>query len=420
MRIMDVQGTILARYPNPEEWVGERLPEDALLQAIQAAPGDGTAEVEGLDGIKRLYAFTRLRSVGEAGGAYLSVGIPTSLAYAEINRSQVLSLVALSLVAILTLAAAWVTGEVVILRQVRTLVTATRRLAAGDLGARSGLPPNQGEISELSAAFDQMASKLEEREAQLKRSNQELQDFAYIASHDLQEPLRKIQAFGERLSIRHRQALSQEGQEYIERMVNDAARLQTMINDLLAYSRVSTRTRPFEPLSLSSIAAEAVSDLQARQEETGGKVEIGSLPVVEGDALQLRQLFQNLIGNALKFHRPNQPPVVKVYARKQERPGAQKNGSRPVQIVVEDNGIGFDEKYLNRIFEPFQRLHGRGVYEGSGIGLSICRKIAERHGGRIEARSRPGEGAQFIVTLPVKQPGPVETGGFHNGGHGSN
>jgi PAS domain S-box-containing protein len=245
-------------------------------------------------------------------------------------------------------------------------------------------------------------AELQKYATRLERSNQELQDFAYIASHDLQEPLRKIQAFGERLVTRHSHELSQNGREYAERMARDAARMQMMINDLLAYSRVATETHPFASVDLGRLAHEAVIDLQARLEKSGGTVEIEDLPQVEGDPLQLRQVFQNLIGNALKFHQPGLRPVVKVYGK--ISPPTDASPGKIAQIIVTDNGIGFDEKYLDRIFEPFQRLHGRGVYEGSGIGLSICRKIAERHGGKITAHSQPGEGATFILTLPVKQP----------------
>jgi signal transduction histidine kinase len=397
IRVMDGKGTILARLPDPEGWVGKQLPGDALLERIRSLGGEGTAEAPGLDGVERLYAFTPLR--GSTGNRiYLSLGIPTEVAYAEVNRRLAQNLIALGLVAVLAMVAAWFTGDLFILRQVRMLVSATRRLAEGEPGARSGIDYSLGELGRLAAAFDQMAATLEERQAQLKRSNRELQDFAYIASHDLQEPLRKIQAFGERLETRYAQALGEEGRQYVERMSNDAARMQTMINDLLAYSRVNTRGRAFEPVDLGKVVQEAISDLQIRIEETGARIEIGELPVVEGDALQLHQLFQNLIGNSIKFHKPDEPPVVQVTARKPER------GASQVEIIVEDDGIGFDEKYLDRIFDPFQRLHGRGVYEGSGIGLSICRKIVERHGGGITAKSKPGVGAAFHVTLPVKQP----------------
>jgi len=243
--------------------------------------------------------------------------------------------------------------------------------------------------------------------ARLERSNCELQDFASVASHDLQEPLRKVRAFGDRLQTACGEELPERGRDYLERMQNAASRMQTLINDLLLFSRVTTKAQPFVEVDLSQITHEVISDLEIRLEQLNGRVEIGDLPVIDADPLQMRQLLQNLIGNALKFHRPNEPPVVKVFARPVEELGqAQAESSLPsglCRIYVEDNGIGFEEKYLDRIFSVFQRLHGRSEYEGTGVGLAICRKIADRHGGSITARSTPGEGTTFIVTLPVRQ-----------------
>jgi PAS domain S-box-containing protein len=241
--------------------------------------------------------------------------------------------------------------------------------------------------------------ELKEIAARLTRSNRELQDFAYIASHDLQEPLRKIQTFGDRLKNRYSEKLDETARDYLERMQSAAARLQTLITDLLAFSRVMSREQPFEQVSLDKLAREVISDLEVLIEKTGGKVEIGPLPVVEADPTQMRQLLQNLIGNALKFHRPDQPPVVTLSSEI----SSSANGAPALcQISVADNGIGFDEKYLDRIFAVFQRLHGRSEYEGTGVGLAICRKIVERHGWTITARSEPGAGATFIITLPAQ------------------
>ena len=230
----------------------------------------------------------------------------------------------------------------------------------------------------------------------LEQSNRELQDFAYVASHDLQEPLRKIQAFGDRLKAKYAPALTIEGTDYLERMQNAAHRMQMLINDLLQFSRVTTKAQPFKPVDLRQVAREVLSDLETRLEQTAGRVYVGDLPTIDADPLQMRQLLQNLIGNALKFHRKDVPPVIQVRC--------QRNGDNGhCHLEVEDNGIGFDEKYLERIFGVFQRLHGRGEYEGTGVGLAICRKIAERHNGNITAKSKPGQGATFIVTLPVHQ-----------------
>lgn len=245
---------------------------------------------------------------------------------------------------------------------------------------------------------------LRDYSGQLERSNRELQDFASVASHDLQEPLRKIQAFGDRLRTRCSAALGEEGLDYLARMQNAAGRMQVLINDLLTFSRVTTQARPFQPVDLSAVVEQVVSDLEVRLDETGGRIEFDSLPVVEADPLQMRQLFQNLLSNGLKFRRDGVPPVVRIRSRSlADRPCEE--GAEPCEeceIEVQDNGIGFDEKYLDRIFQIFQRLHGRAAYEGTGIGLAVCRKIVERHGGEITARSRPEVGSTFVVRLPLR------------------
>ena len=249
----------------------------------------------------------------------------------------------------------------------------------------------------------QVQETLARQAAELARSNTELQQFAYIASHDLQEPLRKVQAFGDMLAKDAGPALSADGLDYLKRMQNAAARMQQFINDLLTYARVTSQAHPFESVDLARVAHEVVGDLESRIQSTGGRVELGELPTLDADPLQMRQLLQNLIGNALKFHRKDVPPVVSVQCRSVPPATGGVAGCSAWEITVQDNGIGFDEKYLDKIFAPFQRLHGRGEYEGNGIGLAICKKIVDRHGGTITARSVPDEGTRFIVTLPRDQ-----------------
>lgn len=239
--------------------------------------------------------------------------------------------------------------------------------------------------------------------ARLERSNSELQDFASVASHDLQEPLRKVQAFGERLKAKSGDALSDEGRDYLERMQNAAGRMQTLINDLLTLSRVTIGAQPFAAVNLHRVTEEVVSDLEMLIERTNGRVEIGELTTIEADATQMRQLFQNLIGNALKFNRPNVPPVVKISGQILGGGAASVETGATYRLTFEDNGIGFENKNADKIFKVFQRLHGRSEYEGTGIGLAVCRRIAERHSGTIAAQSAPGAGATFIVDLPIKQ-----------------
>lgn len=255
---------------------------------------------------------------------------------------------------------------------------------------------------------------LEKTNERLRQSNRELEDFAYVASHDLQEPLRKVQAFGDRLQRKCADDLSDEGKDYIKRMRDAAGRMQKLINDLLTFSRVTSKAQPFQTVDVKEIAKEVISDLEVRIEQTNGKVEIGDLPVLDADPLQMRQLLQNLIGNALKFHRPDETPIIRIYSDAPTMTGGSfsiagkevqtvGNSNQVCKIIVQDNGIGFEEKYLNKIFTVFQRLHGRSEYEGSGIGLAVCRKIAERHGGSITAESVPNRGSTFLVTLPLTQ-----------------
>lgn len=240
----------------------------------------------------------------------------------------------------------------------------------------------------------------------LQRSNRELEQFAYVASHDLQEPLRKIQAFGDRLQRHCSKELSEQAADYLTRILASATRMRRLIEDLLSFSRVAIRPQALMPVNLAEIVQEVVSDLEERLQQTGGRVDIGELPTVEADAVQMRQLFQNLLGNALKFHRAEEPPLVQVRATLLEtnEPVEESSSTRNWwEITVRDNGIGFEETYVDRIFEVFQRLHGRGEYEGTGVGLAICRKIVERHGGQITARSCPGRGSTFIIRLPAIQ-----------------
>jgi two-component system, LuxR family, sensor kinase FixL len=235
-------------------------------------------------------------------------------------------------------------------------------------------------------------AELQNYTQQLQNSNKELENFAIIASHDLQEPLRKIKHFSDYVRKRTAGILDETEYDYLERIQRAAERMQRMTEGLLRLAQVSSRGKPFVRVDLEQVADEVLEDLGSMVKKTDGKVELSQLPEIYADPPQMHQLFQNLIGNGLKFHKAGKKPIVKVTGRSI-------NGSG-VEVTFEDNGIGFDAENADRLFQPFQRLHSDNSYEGTGIGLSICRKIVERHGGKIRAESRQGAGSKFIVTLP--------------------
>ncbi|GJL77829.1 MAG: hypothetical protein NPINA01_08180 [Nitrospinaceae bacterium] len=307
-------------------------------------------------------------------------------------------------------------------KPILTLVKATKEISnKNDYSIRVN-HDCQDEIGELYMGFNQMISNIEKREKELattntilkseieqrriaeqslklyskelKRSNQELHDFATIASHDLQEPLRKIITFGDRLTAQISN-IDEKSQNYLERMQNAAQRMKQFIDDLLEYSKVGTKAKPFEETDLNKVFSGVLENLETKICKSNAQISCDPLPTLQVDSFQIHQLFQNLVANAIKFKRGDEPPVVEISARTIE------NGFW--EFVFKDNGIGFDEKYLDRIFKPFERLHGKNEYEGSGMGLTICKKITNRHGGNIIVSSIPQEGSCFRVILPETQ-----------------
>ncbi|MBX3248147.1 MAG: CHASE3 domain-containing protein [Myxococcales bacterium] len=367
----------------------ERMNELARTLELERQSGRAAAIAHMRLGMGRglmLEALERLREIGKADREARMVN------HARVQRSRTQSTVALAaqgvLITLLLL---------VLLRLHRRDITATEvfreqleaRVEARTLALRTEVEARREAENELRVLS-----------TELERSNRELNDFAFIASHDLQEPLRKIRAFADRLRTDYAEALDERGVDFLSRMHRAAERMARLIEDLLEFSRVHRHGQPFVEVDLAGVVRDVLVDLEQRIEDTGGRVEVdGELPTVLADPSQMRQLFQNLLGNALKFHREGVPPTVEIRAK-----STTARGAPALRVEIRDDGIGIDEAYRNKIFAPFQRLHGRGTYEGTGIGLAICRRIVERHGGFIEVVGERDHGTTFVVTLLIEGP----------------
>ena len=365
------------------------------------------------------------RHIPVADGWGLIAKMDTAEAFAPISRLQRQALLIGGCLALLGIfgvmaIAAYISAPI------RDLQQGTERLGAGNLDYRVSVK-SRDEIGQLSASFNEMADNLQRitasrddlnREVQereraeeelrgalqkLERSNKDLEQFAYSASHDLQEPLRKVAAFGSLLEKRYAEDFPQQAREFIGYMQSGAQRMQCLIDDLLVYSRVTTRPKPFRKIDLNEVVEEVLEDLELRIEESEAEIGVDKLPEIEADPSQMRQLFQNLIANGLKFRREGTVPRIHVSAGMPDT-NVDDDPNAMTRISVSDNGIGFDEAQTERIFQVFQRLHSRQEYRGSGIGLAVCQRIVERHGGQISAESPGDSGAKFTVTLPVNQP----------------
>jgi signal transduction histidine kinase len=328
------------------------------------------------------------------------------------SRSMTISFYAIAGVLALSLAATAIIMRRAITRPLERLAAHARTVARGDLGHRlAGEGPADvvgladdvdsmrlrilSELEEVRRSrvqLEEQARELEIKARDLERSNAELEQFAYVASHDLQEPLRKVASFCQLLQRRYQGQLDERADQYIGFAVDGAKRMQSLITDLLAFSRVGRMDAELVDVALDDIVATAVTNLTVRVESTGARVDVGPLPVVHGEPVLLTAVFQNLIGNALKFH-GDDPPVVHV--------GAERHGD-VWTITCRDEGIGIDPEYAERIFAIFQRLHPKETYEGTGIGLALCRKIVEHHGGRIWLDTTVDSGATFRFTLPAR------------------
>lgn len=273
---------------------------------------------------------------------------------------------------------------------------------------------NSNKVAELNQALSLANAELEEKvdvrtqallqySEELQRSNRELEEFAFVASHDLQEPLRKIRAFGDRLQQKFSDQLGDTGSDYVKRMQAASKRMSTLIDDLLSFSRVTTKQRPFVRIDLNQVMHGVMDDLDYAIEETDAQLHIDPLPVIDADESQIAQVFMNLIANSLKFRQPDMRPIITITCEINVVSPISEDDCGWCCLRFADQGIGFEAQYAERVFSLFQRLHGRDEYSGTGIGLALCRKIIERHGGTISAQSEPGEGAVFTIYLPMVQ-----------------
>lgn len=361
--VLDSRGNVVGAS-DPRRTVGQRVADRGLIAAAQRS------------------------SSGSYGGSryFVAVGVPSTMWRVVLTSSGS------SLFSSVSGSRKWLPWIIFFALGIAVLafLAVLRRL----LGSAATLSAMNSELADSNDRLES-SNALLRHAAELSRSNAELEQFASIASHDLQEPLRKVQTFAAQLVATENERLSETGQDYLRRMSGAAGRMRSLIDDLLMFSRVSTQGRPFVAVDLGEIVEQVLVDLEVSIGDSGAQVVLDELPTVQADPLQMRQLLQNLLGNGLKFRREGVVPEIRVSAQVVDH---------IAELTVQDNGIGFDEQYATRIFRAFERLHGAREYPGTGIGLALCRKIVERHNGTITARGEVGVGAMLTVRLPLEQP----------------
>ncbi len=418
--VLDSSSRVLLHYPKPSE-PGSFLGKDAgpvLTGSPWKEQAAGFFEREGHDGESRFYSLARLVGDEDAPLLRVAIGVPTRAAFAASRAILTRNLVVTGAVILLTMLLAWFGTDRFVVRWLKPLLRVAKELHQGNLAARTGLPHRGGELEQLAGAVDEMAASLErrvserqqvearlkslnedlekkigERTGELQRSNRELGEFAYAASHDLQEPLRMISGHLQLLERRYKGKLGPEADEYIHYAVDGAQRMDQLILDLLAYSRVGTQVQTPVPVDLNAVLTRVQDNLTLRIAEAGAVIRSEPLPFVLGDASQLGLVLQNLIGNAIKFRGARVPEVEISCTPAIEQPDTF------WRFEIHDNGIGIDPEHFERVFQIFQRLHTREEYPGTGIGLAICKRVIERHGGKIWVESKMGEGTSFFFTL---------------------
>jgi signal transduction histidine kinase len=390
--VYDSKGVLLFQYPGTIDLATvSRINQDPLLASAlqgQTAVGESLSLA---DGSRQLAARVPVPGLGWVAGA----NRPTREVVSPMVRSFVTVLGLMTLVVVGSAAVAVVISRRVV-GDVRRLQEHAQALGRGDLDHPVRID-GISELGELALAYQEMAARRKEVEGALRgtteelaRSNQDLQQFAYVASHDLQEPLRMVKGFMLLLEHQYGGKLDAKADQFIHFAVDGAERMSRLISELLAYSRVGTEGKEFSDVDCNVVFRQAMENLQALVRDSGAVVQSDPLPVVKGDPTQLAQVFQNLLANAMKF-RDERPPAVHV--------GARESGAQ-WELSVRDNGIGISPAQAGRLFMMFQRLHDHSKYPGTGIGLATCKKIVERHGGKIWVQSQPGEGSTFFFTIP--------------------
>jgi signal transduction histidine kinase len=408
LTVIDRNGTILSRYPEPEKWVGKGATEAPIVAAILTRQKEGTAEAIGVDGIRRLYAFTTLGSTPQAGDAFVYAGIPTTIIYARADQLLFGNLVGLGLVMVIGLVVAWVISDWFILRRVNALVSVTQQLADGDLTVRSGLPYGNGELDHLAHSFDKMADSLEKRAVERKQAeealrqnahdlqerNEELDAFAHTVAHDLKNPLSLIVGFAELLDQSAPTTVGDEPRRILDGIIRSAQTMNNIIDELLLLAGMRRLDVQAVPLNMFSVVAQAQQRLAHMIDKYQAEISLpNSWPVAAGYGPWVEEVWVNYISNAVKYG--GRPPRVELGAKLQ--PDGQ------IRFWVRDNGDGIAAEDQSKLFMPFTRL-GQARAKGHGLGLSIVKRIVEKLGGQVgvESDGIPGYGSVFYFTLPAE------------------
>lgn len=413
--VMDRAGAVVARSPEPEKWVGRKLFDSPSVQRLLAEK-DGVFEMPGDDGVHRLHAVTSIRD-GQSAALFVAVEVPRKSSFAAADAVLARNLLVLGSVGFLVLVGARLYAERNFLQPINALAAAANRLAEGDLSARSGNICGTAELVKLGWTFDQMAERLQarrleierahdqiqrlnedlerrvtERTLQLEVANKELEAFSYSVSHDLRAPLRHINGFAGMLREYAGNSLDAKASHYLNTISDAAKSMARLIDDLLVFSRSARTDVNKTTVDLEALVQQVINTLEADLQHRKIRWQRGPLPKVEADPSLLRQALINLLDNAVKYTRPRDPAQIEI--------GCSSQTADETVIFIRDNGVGFDMEYAHKLFGVFQRLHRADEFEGTGIGLANARRIVLRHGGRIWAEAKLGEGATFYVALP--------------------